>query len=339
MWLTTAAVVLLVPATAALLSVSHSPHRAAPRGLDRRMRVAVGATAVALGAMPVVAALGAGPLGAVTVAGVLAAAVGATAPVRPSWAARGVVVRALLVAALAGGLLWLAHGAVVLGPPLPLLGLLLALLVVSGLAAVWLLVRWDTVLGRRAGAGDVPPRGRAVPSTGLAGTRAGGAAAVAALVVPAAAVGVVTTTAAGSAPTAERAGGDGSAGGATPGGTNQDPGRGPSGGTLPSGTWPSSAAGLPSASRPAAATASGSPDATAVPTAGGSPTGSQEPSPGATPATTSEPAEPSASQSPSESGLPTLLPWPAPEESKTPGYAKDKPNRASGAPSPGGGKG
>lgn len=339
MWLTAAAVVLLVPATAAMLGVSRSPHKAAPRGLERRLRTVVGAVAVGLGALLVAALLGAGPVSAVAVAAVLAVAVLAHAPSRDGWAVRGVVVRGLLVAAVAGGLLWLAYRAVSFGPSLPLLGLLAALLGVSGLAALRLLPWIDAWVDRRAGLGPETGEQRPVAARlpGPALLRGGGAAvALGALVLPAATVAVVTAAhtddvtanrpEAGSETTHVPWSTDAS----SPGPTRSASPSAPSATTPPAtSAVPVStpATPVPTPTRPAV-------DAAPSPEA---PAGTDAPSP--EPSSAQSSAEPAPSESPS--GLPTLLPWPSPEpeETKTPGYAKEKPNRPSDAPSPGGGQG
>ncbi|MGH3363957.1 MAG: hypothetical protein ACRDOW_04445, partial [Nocardioidaceae bacterium] len=103
LWLLTlTAVVLLVPAFAALLGVERRRHVAPAEDSTRRQRLVLAAIIVALGALAVAALLNADPVPATLVAVVLAGSVLAWAPLSSSWAVRGVVMWALLVTGAIG---------------------------------------------------------------------------------------------------------------------------------------------------------------------------------------------------------------------------------------------
>jgi len=103
LWLLTlTAVVLLVPAFAALLGVERRRHVAPAEDSTRRQRLVGAAIIVALGALAVAALLNADPVPATVVAVVLAGSVLAWAPLSSSWAVRGVVMWALLVTGAIG---------------------------------------------------------------------------------------------------------------------------------------------------------------------------------------------------------------------------------------------
>jgi len=103
LWLLTlTAVVLLVPAFAALLGVERRRHVAPAEDSTRRQRLVGAAIFVALGALGVAALLDADPVPATVVAVVLAGSVLAWAPLSSSWAVRGVVMWALLVTGAIG---------------------------------------------------------------------------------------------------------------------------------------------------------------------------------------------------------------------------------------------
>lgn len=107
--LTVTAAVLLVPAFAALLAVER--HRHVAPGEDRRrwVRVVVAATVVALASLGIAALLTADAVSAGVVAIVLAGSVLVWGPLSSSWAVRGVVMWALLVSAALGLLGWLVQ--------------------------------------------------------------------------------------------------------------------------------------------------------------------------------------------------------------------------------------
>jgi hypothetical protein len=110
LWLLTmTAVVLLVPACAALLGVERHRHLAPSEDTSRRVRLVVAATLVGLAALGVSALLDAEPLTAVVVAVVLAGSVLAWAQMSSTWAVRGVVMWALLVTGAVAFLAWLAQ--------------------------------------------------------------------------------------------------------------------------------------------------------------------------------------------------------------------------------------
>ncbi len=110
LWLLTmTAVVLLVPAFAALLGVERHRHLAPSEDTSRRVRLVVAATLVGLAALGVSALLDAEPLTAVVVAVVLAGSVLAWAQMSSTWAVRGVVMWALLVTGAVAFLAWLTQ--------------------------------------------------------------------------------------------------------------------------------------------------------------------------------------------------------------------------------------
>lgn len=110
LWLLTiSAVVLLVPAFAALLGVERRRHVAPAEDSSRRVRLVVAATFVGLAGLAVAALLDAEPLEALIVAAVLGGSVLAWAPLSTSWAVRGVVMWALLVDAAVALIGWLVQ--------------------------------------------------------------------------------------------------------------------------------------------------------------------------------------------------------------------------------------
>lgn len=104
---TVSAAVLLVPAFAAVLALPRHRHVAPAQDSGRRVRLIAAATAVALAGLAVAALLGAGPVTAAVVAAVLAGSVLVWTPLTRSWAVRGVVMWSLLVASSVGLLGWL----------------------------------------------------------------------------------------------------------------------------------------------------------------------------------------------------------------------------------------
>ncbi|HEU4513548.1 MAG TPA: hypothetical protein VFR87_10630 [Nocardioidaceae bacterium] len=335
-WLTATATVLLAPSLVALLRVDRHSHKAPPRGLERRVGLVAGTTVVAVAALLVAALLGADGPGSVLVAVALGASVLGAARRRNAWAVRGVVTYGLLVAGTVATLLW--SGYRVLTPP----GSVLSGLLLGGL---WGLAAWGAVrlrqsvegwLGARAaldepvsgyvdedtvdmapvGAASVTPSGRRplLRRTGVA---------LAAFVLPAAGVAAVAggRPAPDPAPPAPRAGAEDAGRPSHAGGT----------GSQSTSPW-SSATGA--ATTPTRST--GGPTLTGAPGPRGG-----EASAVPTPSDTTVWDVPTERPSPTESGLPTVIPLPTgwPDESRTPGYAKEKPNRPSDAPSPGSGKG
>lgn len=320
-WLTATATVLLVPVLVALLRVDRRAHKAPRRGPERRIALVAGTSLVAVAALPVAALLGADAPGAGLVAVVLGVSVLGSARGRDRWAVRGIVARGLLLAGAVAALVWFGH--VVLARPTsatagPALGGLWGLTTWGAFRLRRPVERW---LGARAGesAGEAAvvafPGGLLVRRTGIA---------LAVFILPAAAI-------AGGRPAPEPvppASGAGSEDAEPPGtvrGTGATgEGSSPSSSGVP-GTPVRTAEGLPP-------TGSLSRAATPRPRETVS---STLPSP-----TVTGTVLPSQSPSPTSGGLPSLLPLPtgSPEASKTPGYAKEKPNRPSDAPSPGGGK-
>ncbi|HEX5771278.1 MAG TPA: hypothetical protein VFY11_09950 [Nocardioidaceae bacterium] len=323
LWLTATATVLLVPALVAALRVDQHAHKAPPRGLERRIALVASTTLVAVAALPVAALLGAGGLGAGLVAVVLGVSVLGSARSRDRWAVRAIVARGLLLAGVVAALLW--FGYFVLATPT-------AASAGRVLGGLWGLTAWGAYLLRRpverwlgARAGEL--EAREAPVVAFPGRpllrRTGIALAV--FILPAAAI-AGGRSAPDPAPPASRAGSEGTA----------TPGTGRS-------------TGSPGEASPSVPGAPGTPVRTADgPTPTGSLTREATPRPRDTESTTLPsptvtgtglPSE-SPSPSPTDGGLPTVLPVPTgwPEESKTPGYAKEKPNRPSDAPSPGSGK-
>lgn len=321
-WLTATATVLLVPALVALLRVDRHAHKAPLRGLERRIALVAGTTLVAVAALPVAALLGAGGLGAVLVAVVLGVSVLGSARSRDRWAVRGIVAWGLLLTGVVAALLW--FGSFVLATPT-------STAAGSALGGLWGLTAWGAFCLRRpverwlgARAGEPVAREAAVVAFpgGLLLRRTGIALAV--FILPAAAI-AGGRSAPDPAPPASRAGSEDTA---TPGTAR---GTGSTG----------------EGSSPAVSGVPGTPVRTADgPTPTGSLTREATPRPRDTESsalpspTVTGTGLPSESPSPTDGGLPSLLPVPTgwPEESKTPGYAKEKPNRPSDAPSPGSGK-
>lgn len=344
-WLTATAMVLLVPALVALLRVDRHAHKAAPRALERRVGLVAATTLVAVAALLVSALLGAGRLGAVLVALAVAGSVVESARGRRGWAVRGIVTRGLLLAGTVSALLRLGDQA--LDPPGTVLGGLL-------LGGGWGLAAWSAVrlrrpvegwLGARATLEDPVESARVdiapVPLGGGTGTLAGSprrpvlgrtGTTLAAFVVPAAAVAAIAAVAGGRPapdpePPASQAGGEGA----------------PRRSTAPS-SRPTSGSAWHTAPSPTATPArtldrsrsTGELTGVATP----SPLGEEaSPEPAASETTATD--IPTRKRGPGDRRSPTVIPMPTgwPHEGKTPGYAKEKPNRPSGAPSPGGGNG
>ncbi|HEX6878089.1 MAG TPA: hypothetical protein VF165_20700 [Nocardioidaceae bacterium] len=107
--LTTSAVVLLLPASVGLLSAGRHAHMAAVGDSRRRARLGYAVALVGLGGLGTTALMHAGLAVASLVAALLAASVLAWWPLSHSWAVRGVVVWGLLVASTVGLVGWLAH--------------------------------------------------------------------------------------------------------------------------------------------------------------------------------------------------------------------------------------
>jgi hypothetical protein len=107
--LTTSAVVLLLPASVGLLSAGRHAHMAAVGDSRRRARLGYGVALVSLGGLGTTALMHAGPAVASLVAALLAASFLAWWPLSRSWAVRGVVVWGLLVASTGGLVGWLAQ--------------------------------------------------------------------------------------------------------------------------------------------------------------------------------------------------------------------------------------
>ena len=106
---TVCAVVLVVPVFAGLLGMERRRHLAVTEDRGRRVRLVLAATVVGIASLGLAAVLGADPVSATAVAVLMTGAVLAWAPLTGSWAVRGVVVWALLVAATVGLLAWLVE--------------------------------------------------------------------------------------------------------------------------------------------------------------------------------------------------------------------------------------
>jgi hypothetical protein len=110
--LTVSAVVLLAPVAIGLFKVSRHAHVAEADRSTRPARLAVAATLVGLGGLACAALLGTGAIAAAVVAAVLVGSVLAWSRLSTAWAVRGIVLWALLVTASAGFTGWLLHRAV-----------------------------------------------------------------------------------------------------------------------------------------------------------------------------------------------------------------------------------
>jgi hypothetical protein len=321
-WLTATATVLLLPALVVLLRVDRHAHKAPPNGLERRVALVASTTLVAVAALPVAALLGADGLGAVLVAVALGVSVLGAAGGGDRWAVRGIVARGLLLAGTVAALLW--FGYLVLDTPTsaPSGGVLGGLWGLTAWGAYrlrrpverWLGARADAVENREPSAVAFvgPPLLR---RTGIA---------LAVFILPAAAI-AGGRSAPDPAPPASRAGPEDPA----------TPGTARSTGSTGEGSSPS----VPGASGTPVRTADG-PTPTGALTRGATPRPRDTASSALPSPTVTGTGLPSESPSPTDGGLPSLLPMPTgwPEESKTPGYAKEKPNRPSDAPSPGSGQ-
>jgi hypothetical protein len=275
----------------------------------------VAATVVGLGALAVTAVAGSGPALASLTALVLAAAVLASAPATPSWAVRGVVTWALVATGAVGGLGWLAHRMLV--TPLSATELavsgaawslaLLALMPLRGHTRGWVGSRAGraTAAGEDPGPGPVGSPHRAalwLAALGVAGTVA------------------VVVSSGGLGPTQTRPTQAGPSGSASADSSSPD--------------------GRSATASPSSASAAGHPSP-------GTSDGDREKGRGQGPTTTgrtSSPTTEGGAGPSSEAPSATATPTPMPEEDseaeptkpvKTPGYAKEKPNRPSDAPSPG----
>lgn len=107
--LVTTAAVLLAPAFAGVLRLRRHAHRAGADGSTQRQRLAIAASLVGLAALGVSALLDAGAVEAAMTSAVLAGSVLAWGSLVGSWAIRGVVAWALIVAAALSSLAWLLH--------------------------------------------------------------------------------------------------------------------------------------------------------------------------------------------------------------------------------------
>jgi hypothetical protein len=324
--LTLSAVTLAVAAGVALLRVGRHAHVAETERSARLVRLAVASTLVGLAALAPAAVVGSGALAASVTALVLGGSVLASAPAGRNWAVRGVVTWALLVVAAVGFLGWLGHRLLV--SPLSATEVTvagaawsmaaLAMVPLHGHARAWIGSRAARPVGARDDAGSESTGADRRPLLSLA--------------VLLAAAGVAVAVASGDL-------------GVTPsrpleagksGSPDADRGHA-STGTSTGPTSPSSAAtdradnGLPSGASsedqegPGSDRGDepGSDSGTTGPTSGGA---------GRAASTTPTPTSTSTSQ-------PTTSPAADPSESvKTPGYAKEKPNRPSDAPSRGGPK-
>jgi hypothetical protein len=324
--LTLSAVTLAVAAGVALLRVGRHAHIAATDRSARLVRLAVASTLVGLAALATAEVAGGGALAASVTALVLGGSVPAAAPAGRTWAVRGVVTWALLVVAAVGFLGWLGHR--LLTSPLSATEVTVA-------GAAWSMAALAMVpLQRHARAWIGSRAARPVGALDEADPRDKGAnrRPLLSLAVLVAAVGVAVAVATGDL-------------GVTPsrpveagqsGSPDVDRGRA-STGTSTGPASPSTAAteraddGRPSGAsgadqeRPGsdAGDEQGGDSGTTGPTSGGAGAGGS-----ATPAPTS-----------TATAQPTTSPEADPSESaKTPGYAKEKPNRPPGAPSPGGPK-
>lgn len=302
-----------VLALVVLLRARDHAHKAAPGGAARWVRAVEVAALVGLGGFGVAAFVGAGPGAAALVAGLLGGSVLGWAHLRRTWRIAAVATWGSGTMAAAAWLVWLAESVVSaasLGPALLLLAL--APLVVWGLvslrgpAQAWLASRGAAGV---AGAGHAASGGPGYGRRTLLALAAAVAPALAAAAVVSS-VHAPPTPRAGSADT----GADGPAGSSGPGAP----------GSTSSTSGPAETPGPTTASpTDAATTTRGTP---------GSAASTSSPDPG----TTADAATPT---TPAPTGTPTVTaPTSTPATTKTPGYEKDKPNRPTDAPSPGGGR-
>jgi hypothetical protein len=311
MTLTVSAVVLLGPVAVGLFKVTRHAHVAEADRSTRPARLAVATTLVGLGGLASAAVLGTGAIAAVAVAAALAGSVLGWARLSTTWAVRGVVLWALLVAASAGFTGWLLYRAVRFSSSTT--ELLLAL-------AAWLLVvvalfrlrryAFDRVAAVAVRCEDLREdrvRGPRRPLVTLAALVAAGGVAV-----------------------ALTSGGTGSPLG------RQDPRAGNAGSS--EGSREATPSARPSTGAPTAAGSGSTPSATA-----GAGTTSQDGSPdegSSTDVTGTSGSSTGGSTTPVPTvGVSTSPASPTPTETtvgaKTPGWAKEKPNRPTDAPSPG----
>lgn len=324
--LTLSAVTLAVAAGVALLRVGRHAHVAATDGSARLVRLGVASTLVGLAALATAAVAGAGALAASVTAVVLGGSVLASAPAGRTWAVRGVVTWALLVVAAVGFLGWLGHR--LLTSPLSATEVTVA-------GAAWSMAALAMVpLQRHARAwiGSRAARPVGVVDDSRSGSTGAKRRALLSLAALVAAVGVAVAVASGDlgvnpSPPVE-AGQSGS--------PDVDRGQA-SPGTSTGPSSPSSAAtdradgGHPSGASSVDQESSG-PDAGDEPGGDSGTTGSTSGGAGRGASTTPAPTSTATAQ-------PTTSPEADPSESaKTPGYAKEKPNRPPDAPSPGGPK-
>lgn len=316
--LTLSAATLVVAAGVALLRVGRHAHVAETDRSARLVRLAVASTLVGLAALATAAVTGASAPAASVTALVLGGSVLALAPAGRTWAVRGVVTWALLVVAAVGFLGWLGHR--LLTSPLSATEVTVAGAAwsLSALAMVPLQGHARAWIGSRAARPVV-----ALDNSGSGGTGVNRRPLLA-LAVLVAAGGLAVAVGSGdlglrpSRPV--EAGQSGS----------PDVDRGhASTGTSTEATSPSSAGteqaddGSPSGASSTDQENPGSDAGTTGPTTGGA---------GGAASTTSAPTSTATAQ-------PTTSPETGPSESaKTPGYAKEKPNRPPDAPSPGGPK-
>jgi hypothetical protein len=372
LWLLTlTAVVLLVPAFAALLGVERRRHVAPAEDSTRRQRLVGAAIIVALGALAVAALLNADPVPATVVAVVLAGSVLAWAPLSSSWAVRGVVMWALLVTgaigfigslvqqlvassmsltevlvtggvgvvllfALARGQRYVREGITAQAglqtgfegrPPVPVLRPLVSLAVLLAASGVVVAVTNNGTepsgRGPQAGVSATSAQTTTVPTTSAptAAPSTGRTPTIGPSITGPSAVDAGYGAVAGRDPSR---GNDGSA---TPGGVSV-PDSPLTGGVRPE---PGAAGGVPGRGKAPTAVA---PAGTRTPGAGSGGTGA-----GARPGPTVPRPEPVPVTT---APVPTPHPWtPAPAPAaptKVPGYAKDKPHRPLGAPTPGRGR-
>lgn len=375
LWLLTlTAVVLLVPAFAALLGVERRRHVAPAEDSTRRQRLVLAAIIVALGALAVAALLNADPVPATVVAVVLAGSVLAWAPLSSSWAVRGVVMWALLVTGAVGFIGSLVQQLVASSMSLT------EVLVTSGVGVVLLfaLARGQRYVregitaqaGLQTGFEGRPPVPVLRPLVSLAvllaasgvvvavtnnGTEPSGRGPQAGVSATSAQTTTVPTTSAPTAapstgrtptigpsitgPSAVDAGYGAVAGRDRPRGT--DGSAAPGGGSVPgsplTGGVRHQSGAVGGAPGPGRAPTAVAPAGTRTPAAGSGGTGS-----GGRPGTTAPRPEPAPVTTARAPGAPTPHPWtpaPAPAEpTKVLGYAKEKPHRPLGAPTPGRGR-
>lgn len=318
--LTLSAVTLAVAAGVALLRVGRHAHIAETDRSTRLVRLAVASTVVGLAALTTAAVAGAGALAASVTALLLGGSVLAWAPAGRTWAVRGVVTWALLVVAAVGFLGWLGHRLLASSLSATEVAVAGAAWSVAALAMVPLQGHARAWIGSRAARPsglpeDDGPGGNRRPLLSLAVLVAAGGVAVA---VASGDLGL----------TPSRPGEAGQSG-------SPDVERGhASPGTSTGATSPSSAAtdGADGGSPDGASSADQESPGADVPGGDLGTTGPTSSGAGGGASTTPAPTSTATAQS-------TTSPVGDPSKSvKTPGYAKEKPNRPPDAPSPGGPK-